>query len=42
MELTSVTEIAAVAIEHEDPDVSPEEGVPAAARLLSMALEVAA
>lgn len=38
--LLDVTEVRAVAIEHEDPDVPPETGVPAAARLLAPALEV--
>jgi sugar phosphate isomerase/epimerase len=33
---------AAIAIEHEDPDVPPQIGVPLAARLLAGALEVAA
>jgi hypothetical protein len=36
------TRANAIAIEHEDPDVPPEEGVPAAARILSPTLEVAA
>jgi sugar phosphate isomerase/epimerase len=36
------TAVTAIAIEHEDPDIPAEEGVPAAARLLSSALEVAA
>jgi sugar phosphate isomerase/epimerase len=35
------TGIKAIAIEHEDPDVSPELGVPQAARLLHSAVEVA-
>ena len=30
--------VRAVAIEHEDPDVSPADGVPAAARILAAAL----
>lgn len=34
--------VKAIAIEHEDPDVAAEEGVAAAARILSPALEVAA
>jgi sugar phosphate isomerase/epimerase len=42
MALTQGTQVTAVAIEHEDPDVPPEEGVPASARLLSAAWEVAA
>ena len=42
MALAEGTAVTAVAIEHEDPDVPPEEGVPAAARVLSPALEVAA
>lgn len=41
MALTEETAVTAVAIEHEDPDVSPEQGVPIAARLLSTAMEVA-
>jgi sugar phosphate isomerase/epimerase len=40
--LTEGMPVTAIAIEHEDPDVPPEEGVPAAARLLSKALEVTA
>lgn len=41
MVMSQATSATAVAIEHEDPDVPAEEGVPAAARLLSVALEVA-
>jgi sugar phosphate isomerase/epimerase len=40
--LTEGTAVSAIAIEHEDPDVSPELGVPEAARLLAGALELAA
>jgi sugar phosphate isomerase/epimerase len=40
--LTEHTSVKAIAIEHEDPDVPPEIGVPAAARLLSSGVEVAA
>ncbi|MFZ0041152.1 MAG: sugar phosphate isomerase/epimerase [Solirubrobacteraceae bacterium] len=40
--LTESTAVRAIAIEHEDPDVAPEIGVPAAARLLSSSVEVAA
>jgi sugar phosphate isomerase/epimerase len=40
--MTDGTAVTAIAIEHEDPDVPPEEGVPEAARLLSSALEVGA
>jgi len=36
------TAVTAIAIEHEDPDVSPEEGVPESAKLLSAALETVA
>ncbi len=35
MALTKGTAVRAVAIEHEDPDVPPEQGVPAAAALLA-------
>jgi sugar phosphate isomerase/epimerase len=40
--LTESTSVRAIAIEHEDPDVPPEIGVPAAARLLSGSVEVVA
>jgi sugar phosphate isomerase/epimerase len=40
--LTETTPVTAIAIEHEDPDVPPEQGVPEAASLLAGALEVAA
>lgn len=42
MALAEGTAVTAVAIEHEDPDVAPEVGVPAAARVLSPAVEVEA
>lgn len=35
------TSVKAIAIEHEDPDVAPEQGVPEAARLLHAAVQVA-
>jgi sugar phosphate isomerase/epimerase len=40
--LTEDTAVTAIAIEHEDPDVPPEIGVPESARLLSSALEMVA
>lgn len=40
--LTDDTDVTAIAIEHEDPDVPPEAGIPESARLLSEALEVVA
>lgn len=40
MAMTEGTAATAIAIEHEDPDIPPEQGVPEAARLLSAALEV--
>jgi sugar phosphate isomerase/epimerase len=36
------TAVTAIAIEHEDPDVPPEDGVPESARLLRAALEAVA
>jgi sugar phosphate isomerase/epimerase len=40
--LTEETAVTAIAIEHEDPDVPPQVGVPEAARLLNSALEMVA
>ncbi len=40
--LTEGTAVNVIAIEHEDPDVPPEVGVPEAARLLTASMEVAA
>jgi sugar phosphate isomerase/epimerase len=37
--MTEDTAVTAIAIEHEDPDVPPEDGVPESARLLGAALE---
>jgi hypothetical protein len=37
--MTEDTAVTAIAIEHEDPDVPPEDGVPESARLLRTALE---
>lgn len=42
MAMIEDTAVTAVAIEHEDPDVPPEQGVPESARLLGAALEVVA